>query len=210
MKTIHAAELDAMELRSRVQLATSLPGVKPVVLVGTRGATGVTNLAPFSSVVHLGSSPLLLGMVTRPDVVERHTLANLSWSRCWTLNHLHPGLVRAAHQCSARYPAHVSEFAATGLVEHYEPGFAAPFVAESRFRVGLELAEIVDIASNGTKLIVGRVKLVQLPEERLRPDGSVDLEGLEAVASTALDTYFGVTGSLRLPYAKVPEAPGDA
>jgi flavin reductase (DIM6/NTAB) family NADH-FMN oxidoreductase RutF len=194
-----------MESRARIQLATSLPGVKPVALVGTRDARGGANLAPFSSIVHLGSNPLLLGMVSRPDVVERHTLVNILGRRCWTLNHLHPDLVRAAHQCSARYPAHVSEFEATGLTEHHEPGFAAPFVAESRFRVGLELAEIVDIASNGTKLIVGRVTLVQLPAERLRPDGSVDLEGLEAVASTALDTYFGITGSLRLPYAKVPD-----
>lgn len=204
MRTIHADELEAMDQRARVQLATSLPGVKPVALVGTRDARGMSNLAPFSSIVHLGSSPLLLGMVTRPDVVERHTLANILARRCWTLNHLHPGLVNAAHQCSARYPAEVSEFQATGLTEHDEPGFEAPFVAESRFRVGLELAEIVDIALNGTKLIIGRVKLVQVPDDHLRRDGSIDLEGLDMVASTALDTYFGITGSVRLPYAKVP------
>ena len=207
MKTITAAALEAMDKVARVQLATSLPGAKPVALVGTRDAAGVANLAPFSSVVHLGSSPALLGLITRPDVVERHTLANILTRRCWTLNHLHPGIVRAAHQCSARYPAAVSEFEATGLTEHEEPGFSAPFVAESRFRVGLELAEILDVAINGTKLIIGRVTLVQVDEAHLRADGSVDLEGLEVVASTALDTYFGLTGSIRLPYAKVPGEP---
>ena len=202
MKTITSHDLAAMDQRVRVQFATSLPGVKPVCLVGTRNAAGIGNLAPFSSVVHLGSNPALLGMVTRPDVVERHTLANILESRCWTLNHLHPGMVAAAHQCSARYPADVSEFDATGLTEHREPDFAAPFVAESRFRIGLELAELVDIPSNGTKLIVGRVTIVQVEESRLYADGSIHLEGLDVVASTALDTYFGITPLVRLPYAK--------
>lgn len=204
MKTLSSRDLEAMDKLARVQFATSLPGVKPVCLVGTRNAAGTGNLAPFSSVVHLGSNPALLGMITRPDVVERHTLANIVESRCWTLNHLHPGIVAAAHQCSARYPADVSEFDATGLTEHGEPDFAAPFVAESRFRIGLELAELIDIASNGTMLIVGRVTLVQIDEAYLSEDGSIHLEGLDAVASTALDTYFGITPLVRLPYAKAP------
>lgn len=204
MKTLTSRDFEAMDKLARVQFATSLPGVKPVCLVGTRNAAGIGNLAPFSSVVHLGSNPALLGMITRPDVVERHTLANILESRCWTLNHLHPGIVAAAHQCSARYPADVSEFDATGLTEHREPDFAAPFVAESRFRIGLELAELIDIASNGTKLIVGRVTLVQIVESCLAEDGSIQLEGLDAVASTALDTYFGITPLVRLPYAKAP------
>lgn len=202
MKTITVRDLEAMDKRVRVQFATSLPGVKPVCLVGTRNAAGIGNLAPFSSVVHLGSNPALLGMITRPDMVERHTLANILESRCWTLNHLHPGIVPAAHQCSARYPADVSEFDATGLTEHLEPDFAAPFVAESRFRIGLELVEVIDIQANHTKLIVGRVTLVQVEECRLEADGSIHLEGLDAVASTALDTYFGITPLVRLPYAK--------
>jgi flavin reductase (DIM6/NTAB) family NADH-FMN oxidoreductase RutF len=204
MKTIRAHDIEAMDKLARVQFATSLPGVKPVCLVGTRNAAGIGNLAPFSSVVHLGSNPALLGMITRPDVVERHTLANILDRGCWTLNHLHPGIVEAAHQCSARYPSDVSEFDATGLTEHREPDFAAPFVAESRFRLGLELAELIDIASNGTKMIVGRVMLVQVEESRLHPDGSIHLEGLDVVASTALDTYFGITPLVRLPYAKAP------
>jgi flavin reductase (DIM6/NTAB) family NADH-FMN oxidoreductase RutF len=202
MKTIRPRDIEAMDKLARVQFATSLPGVKPICLVGTRNSAGVANLAPFSSLVHLGSNPALLGMVTRPDVVERHTLANILDSGCWTLNHLHPGIIEAAHQCSARYPADVSEFDATGLTEHCEPDFAAPFVAESRFRIGLELAELIDIASNGTKLIVGRVTMVHVEECWLHPDGSIHLEGLDVVASTALDTYFGITPLVRLPYAK--------
>lgn len=206
MQTITSADITAMDKLVRVQFATSLPGAKPISLIGSVNAAGQTNLAPFSSVVHLGSNPALLGMISRPDLVERHTLANLLESKQWTINHLHPEILDAAHQCSARYPREISEFSATGLTEHYEENFTAPFVAESRFRIGLELEEIVNITANGTQMIIGRVVLVQL-QEPMKADGSIDLVAMENLASTALDTYYTLHQEARLAYAKVDRAP---
>ncbi|MBU6327909.1 MAG: flavin reductase [Verrucomicrobia bacterium] len=191
-----------MEPLTRVQFATSLPGAKPISLIGTIDRSGQTNLAPFSSVLHLGSSPCLLGMISRPDLVDRHTLANVKEMRAWTVNHLHPEILVAAHQCSAKYPKNVSEFEATGLTVHDHPGFPAPFVKESRFRIGLELEDLIPIPTNGTHLIVGRVVLVQVSEEYLMPHGGIDLVGLECLASTALDTYFKLQPLARLTHAK--------
>ncbi|MEX1116102.1 MAG: flavin reductase [Akkermansiaceae bacterium] len=207
MQTITAADLAAMEKLARVQFATSLPGVKPICLVGTTDFTGQTNLAPFSSILHLGSEPALLGMVSRPDLVERHTLANLIETGVWTINHLHPEILDAAHQCSARYPKEVSEFEATGLTPHYEPGFTAPFVAESRFRIGLELEDVIHIAANSTKLVVGRVVLVQLSKESRMDHGGIDLHLIDCLASTSLDTYFTVNPLARLAHAKAGDPP---
>lgn len=208
MQTLTAADIAGMELLARVQLATSLPGAKPISLIGTTDPAGRNNLAPFSSILHLGSSPCLLGMISRPDLVDRHTLANLTESRSWTINHLHPGILEAAHQCSARYPKEISEFEATGLTAHFEPDFSAPFVAESRFRIGLELEDLIHVPANGTKLIVGRVVLVQIAGDRLEDHGGVDLAGLDCLASTALDTYFRLEPLARLAHAKpgVPPA----
>jgi len=202
MKTITAADIGRMDKFARVQFATSLPGAKPISLIGTTDSVGQTNLAPFSSVVHLGSEPCLLGMISRPDLVDRHTLANLMETRCWTINHLHPEILDAAHQCSARYPKTVSEFDATGLTPHFEPGFTAPFVSESRFRIGLKLEDVIAIPANGTKLIVGRVVLVQVSENHLLDHGSVDLTALDCLASTSLDTYFTLHPLARLAHAK--------
>lgn len=195
-----------MDKLVRVQFATSLPGAKPISLIGTTNDAGQTNLAPFSSVIHLGSNPALLGMISRPDLVERHTLANILETKQWTINHLHPAILDAAHQCSARYPRETSEFAATQLTEFYHEGFRAPFVAESRFRIGLELEEIINITANGTQMIIGRVVLVQLAQAPAA-DGSIDLTGLECLASTALDTYFTLQAEARLAYAKADRAP---
>ena len=201
---ITSDDLTAMEKLTRVQFATTLPGPKPICLVGTRSPDGQSNLAPFSSVTHFGSNPVLLGMVTRPDTVDRHTLRNILETNQWTLNHVTAKIVDQAHQCSARFPAGTSEFQATGLTEHFHPEIHPPFVIESPLRIALELEELIDITSNNTKLIVGRVTLVDLPEEKHAPDGSIDLTKLGTLASTALDTYFSLTEVARLPYAKAP------
>lgn len=203
---IDTSRIAAMDKLERVQFATTLPGPKPVCLVGTRSASGLANLAPFSSITHLGSSPILMGMVTRPDIADRHTLANILATGSWTLNHVTSATVHLAHQCSARYPAGVSEFAATGLTELSHPGITAPFVAECPIRMALELEEIIPVSSNGTVLIVGRVVLVEIPDNAYFPDGSIDIAGHGSMASTALDTYFSISLHSRMGHAKSPLA----
>jgi flavin reductase (DIM6/NTAB) family NADH-FMN oxidoreductase RutF len=207
METITLSDIEEMELLARVQFATSLPGAKPISLIGTIGSEGTTNLAPFSSVVHLGSSPCLLGMVSRPDSVNRHTAANILATGCWTINHLHPQILPAAHQCSARYPQETSEFDAVGLSPLFHDGFAAPFVSESLFRIGLELIEMIPIPANGTQLIIGKVVLVQVPSVYRHDHGGIDLVGLDCLASTALDTYFQLRAPVRMRYAKPGVSP---
>ncbi|MEN8695216.1 MAG: flavin reductase family protein [Akkermansiaceae bacterium] len=195
-------EIAGMEKLARVQLATTLPGAKPICLVGTASEEGDMNLAPFSSVTHLGSNPMLIGMVTRPDVVDRHTLRNIIASKSWTLNHLVPEMIHQAHQCSARYPDDVSEFEATGLTPHFIEGFHAPFVEGSPVRYALELEDIIEIPANGTKLIVGKVTFIEIQDSALNEDGELDLVNAGSVASTALDTYFGLKTLAKLAYAK--------
>ncbi len=202
MKSITLTDIEAMEKLVRVQFANTLPGPKPISLIGSINRAGQTNLAPFSTVTHLGSNPVLIGLVSRPDLVDRHTLSNILETRSYTINHVHSGILEQAHNCSARYPREVSEFIATGLTPHFQPGITAPFVAESRLRFALDLVETIPITANDTILIIGKVSLVQLPEEHLAADGAIDLTAIGSLASTALDTYFQLNRPTRLPYAK--------
>ena len=64
--------------------------------------------------------------------------------------------------------------------------------------MALELVEIIPIPSNGTRLIVGRVLLVEMPDEAFSPDGSVDIASHGSMASTALDTYFTISEHSRI------------
>ena len=195
-------EIEGFDKLKKVQLATSLPGVKATCLVGSIDRKGNQNLSIFSTITHFGSSPLLLGMVTRPDTVERHTLSNILETEQWTLSHVTSDIVEAAHQCSAKYPRTASEFEATGLTPFFAEKFIAPAVAESPVKIGLSLDSIIDIPTNGTKLILGKVEWLSIDDEALKHDGSIDFERSGTLGSTALDTYFQVSELCRLPYAK--------
>ncbi|MFD2787352.1 flavin reductase family protein [Hymenobacter rubripertinctus] len=197
----------------RLNLINAITGFKPVNLLGTVGAAGQSNLAVISSVVHLGSNPPLLGLVMRPPSVERHSYDNIRAGGTYTLNHVHAGIARAAHLTSANFPREVSEFAATGLTEQYLDDFPAPYVRESRLKIGLQLVQQVPIEANGTVLLIGQVAHLYLPDASgvLRTDGSLDLTAAGTVALSGLDTYYEARPVARYGYARphqpLPELP---
>jgi len=78
----------------RLNLINSITGVKPANLIGTVSDDGHTNLAVFSSIVHLGSNPALLGFVLRPQhEVRRDTYDNILQNKCYTINHIHTDFI---------------------------------------------------------------------------------------------------------------------
>jgi flavin reductase (DIM6/NTAB) family NADH-FMN oxidoreductase RutF len=198
--------LEGLEQRFRANLINSLPGAKALALVGTRSREGQENLAVFNSVFHVGANPAMLGLIFRPDSVDRHTLSNIRETGVYTLNQVSAGMTEAAHQTSARYPAGVSEFVATGLQPFYYPAFEAPAVLESRVRLGLELAEEIPVRSNGTILIIGRVVWLELPDAAVGADGFADPLETGTVSVCGLDAYYALQPLGRYAYAK-PDLP---
>lgn len=196
------SDLRQMEKLQRTNFVNSLTGFKSACLVGTKNAAGNTNLAIFSSIVHLGSHPPLIGMFTRPDSVDRHTLENILETGEYTLNHLTRSMTVKAHQTSARYPREVSEFDAVGLKPTYLENFLAPFVEESVISIGLKLIETQRIVANNTILIVGEVQHVLLPEHCLGSDGFIDLELAGTLTCSGIDSYHATEQLMRLSYAK--------
>lgn len=202
LQRVTRADIDAMDKRERVKFVNSLPGFKSLALVGTQDREGNPNLAIVSTVLHLGSDPPLLGMISRPAKVARHTLENIRETGIYTLNHVHESFFEAAHQTSARYPREVSEFGSTGLTEHREPGFDAPFVAESRLRIAMKLVEELEVQANGVVMLVGEVTQVFYPPEIREADGFLDLAQAGSLAGGGLDGYYRPERIDRLSYAK--------
>ncbi len=206
MRHLTAAEIQNFERIYRLNLVNGLPGFKPANLVGTAAPDGATNLAVFSSALHLGSDPPLLGLVTRPTTVPRHTYQNLKSSGCYTLNHVPIALAAPAHYTSANFPDAVSEFDECGFTAVFRDGFPAPYVAESPLSIGLRLLEEHHI-SNGTVLLVGAVEHVYLPEKGLREDGTLDLAALGDACISGLDGYHEVMPPVRFGYARPGQLP---
>lgn len=202
-KTFTSEDISNLEKRYRVQFINSLPGFKSANLIGTIDQDGITNLAVFSSVIHIGSNPPLMGFITRPTTVPRHTYLNIKTNGFFTINHIHSDIFKQAHQTSARYDADISEFDACGLTAEFSEGFMAPYVAESRVKLGLEFVEEHPIPANDTVLIIGKVKEVKIPKDAIGEDGYLYLDRTETTVISGLDSYYTADRIARLSYAKV-------
>lgn len=208
MKHYTKAELDGLEKLTRVNLINSISGYKPANLIGTISASQQTNLAIFSSVVHLGTNPPLFGFITRPTTdVARHTYENIKKTGVYTINHVHESFVEKAHYTSAKFDRDTSEFAACQLTEEYFEGFDAPFVKESVIKLGLKFVEEIPIKLNGTILVIGEIQHLFLPENALLEDGNVDLHHAGDACISGLDGYHAVKEAVRFPFARPNNVP---
>ena len=196
-------QISEMEKRKRTALINSLSGFKSLNLIGTVNKTGQTNLAIFNSVIHLGADPALMGFISRPDSVERHTLENIKEIGYYTINHVNTDIFEKAHQTSARYKREESEFDAVSLKADYKNEFLAPYVRESNIQIGLQLKDIIPIQINNTILVVGEVVELYFPHEIWDDDrGIFDIEKAGIVAGSSLDGYHSTQLIKRMKYAK--------
>jgi flavin reductase (DIM6/NTAB) family NADH-FMN oxidoreductase RutF len=197
---ISDSEILQLDKFYRRNLINSFTGFKSLTLVGTKSKLGISNLALFSQVFHVGATPPYIGILFRPHVVPRHTFENIIETGYFTINQVHTDIVEQAHQTSARYD--ISEFEATGLSEEYLDSYDVPLVKESRVKAICELNERVDIQSNGTHLIVGLIKEMIYPEEIAGADGFLELEKAGSLTVSGLDSYHTTEQIARLAYAK--------
>lgn len=197
-------EIDFHQLpkRERAACINSVTGFKSANLIATVDENKKTNLAIFSSCVHLGSDPALIGFVQRPASVQRHTYENILATEVATLNQVHDGMYIQAHHTAARYPRHISEFTAAGLNHEYLDGFTAPFVKQSRLKLALRFVEDIDIEFNHTVLMVMLVEKIYCSDNVITQDGHIDIQQLSPVVISGLDSYHSVSPLERLPYAK--------
>jgi flavin reductase (DIM6/NTAB) family NADH-FMN oxidoreductase RutF len=202
MKHFSLAEIETWDRFYRANFINSLTGFKSVSLIGTKNEVGYTNLGVFSSIVHIGSNPALVGYINRPLEAAPHTLANIEATKFYTINHIQPSFLDIAHQTSAKYDANISEFEAVGLTAEYLHGFSAPFVQESAVKYGLELQDIIPIKLNNTFLVIGKIISAYLNENILQADGFLQLEKANSMASNGIDAYYETNLHSRYEYAK--------
>ena len=209
MNTIYLSKdkIAAMDKKYRASLINSLSGFKSVSLIGTINKNKKENLAIFSSVVHIGSDPALIGFIQRPHSVERHTLENILETSFYTINHISKSIYKQAHQTAARYEKNSSEFTEVGLTPEFRENFIAPYVLESSVKYGLEFVERIDIKVNGTILIIGRVVEILVPENLITEDGYLDIEKGSSLTCSGLDSYHTTERIARLSYAKPNSLP---
>lgn len=202
MQLISSSTFQTWERFYRANFINSLTGFKSVSLLGTVNKKGQPNLGIFSSIVHIGSQPPLVGFINRPVNAAPHTLANIEATGVYTINHIHPSFLEKAHQTSAKYPEEVSEFTEVGLTPEFLEDVTAPFVKESQVKYSLKLREIIPIQLNDTYLVIGEIQNVKLEDNILLADGFLSLDKAQSICSNGIDGYYSTSLIDRYQYAK--------
>ena len=193
--------------RYRLKFINSISGYKGVHLIGTKNKSDQTNLAIFNSIVHIGSSPPLIGFIMRPLTVERNTYSNIKETGYYTINHVHRSFLKKAHYTSTKFENTISEFDRCNLTPEYSKSFFAPFVEESNIKLGMKLKEDIEIEANGTRFIIGEIQEVIIEDDFIEEDGQIDLEKAKDVCVTGLNQYSSVVKIDKFPYARLSEFP---
>jgi flavin reductase (DIM6/NTAB) family NADH-FMN oxidoreductase RutF len=186
----------------KINLINSCSGFKSANLLGSISEDGVSNVAVFSSVTHLGSNPPTLGFILRPTTVPRDTYKNIKDSGIFTINHIHEAIIEDAHHTSAKYPKEVSEFDVTNLEEEFKGKFKAPFVKGAPVQMSMRFIEEVYVPSIDVMLVVSQIEELYIDDALLQTDGLINLSKGNIATINGLDTYAVPKFNKQLSYQR--------
>lgn len=186
----------------KINLINSCSGYKSGNLIGTKSHDGTENVAVFSSVTHIGSSPAMFGFFMRPTTVIRNTYDNIKSTGLYTINHIHRSIIEDAHHTSAKYNTSISEFDVTNLNSEYKNEFHAPFVKDAPIQLAMEFVEEYNIKANNTILVIGKIIGVFINNELIEKDGFVNLSKAEIATINGLDGYAIPENKMRFGYQR--------
>lgn len=201
-------DIEKTERIWRLNIINAVSGIKPANLIGTFSAKGVSNLAIFSSVIHLGSYPALLGFILRPqDQLNSDTFSNILENGSYTINHVHESFIEQAHYTSAKFKKEESEFEKCHFTEEFLFDFPAPFVKESVLKMGMKFLQQIPIDINKTSLIIGQIEHLIIPDEAADENGYIDVSKIKDVGISGLNNYYALQKIASFPYARAAEVP---
>jgi flavin reductase (DIM6/NTAB) family NADH-FMN oxidoreductase RutF len=195
-------QINNLEKIKKINLINSCSGYKSANLIGTISKEGITNVAVFSSVTHLGSNPPTLGFILRPTTVPRDTYKNILESGVFTINHIYEDIIEDAHHTSAKYEEAISEFDITALEDVYLNNCIAPFVKGSPVQMEMKFIEEYHIKSNNVIHIIAEIKNLFIKDDILNQDGFLDLAKAKVAAINGLDAYAIAKNNTRFNYQR--------
>ncbi len=195
-------DIENLEKIFRVNLINSCSGYKAANLIGTVSGNN-NNLAIFSSLVHLGSNPPLLGFFLRPtEIVPRHTYLNLKENQYYTINSVEKEFADKAHHTSAKYDKSISEFEIVDLEPEFINKFPSPYVKSSSIKIGMKFVEEIKISYNKSRLIVGKIVELHVNDDMIDKDGFLNLYKAEVATISGCDGYSFPKNNSRKGYQK--------
>ena len=201
IRKFNKEDIEKLDRIYKINLINSITGIKPANLVATKSDKGISNVAIFSSIVHLGSSPAHIGFFIRPQYKYRtDTFTNVKETGFFTINHVHSDIIRKSHYTSAKISSDVSEFDRMKIEEEYIDGFFAPFVKSSFIKIGLSLIKLMELPNRCT-LVIGEVDFIRVEDNSIiSKEGRIDIEDAGSVGVAGLDRYYKLSKEEEFEY----------
>lgn len=200
-------DINGLDKIFRINLINSCSGYKSANLLGSISSEGITNVAVFSSVTHLGSNPPTLGFILRPTTVPRNTYKNIHETGIFTINHIFEEILEDAHHTSAKYPEEVSEFDVTNLEMEFKDDCMAPFVKGSPVQMKMRFKEEYFIKTNEVLHVIAQIEELYVQDDLLQEDGFVNLSAGKVAAINGLDAYAVAKEYTRFSYQRPKAIP---
>lgn len=202
MKNFTRKQINEMDKIKRLNLINSCTGYKSANLIVTKSLSGISNVAIFSSITHIGSNPPMISFITRPLSVKRDTYNNIKENPYFTVNHITQNMITDAHHSSANYDENISEFNKTNLEEEYKNDIEIPFVKNSPVQLFCKYINEYHITENDTVHIIATIENLFFDEKLLHKDFWLQLDKGKVVTINGLDGYALPTIIDRFAYAK--------
>ena len=195
-------EIEKFEKVWNINLINSITGFKPANLIATRSSNSIDNVAIFSSVVHLGSNPPLIGFTLRPqDERITDTYKNISDNSFYTINSVGKNSFNVSHNTSKKYFKNISEFDELSIDKLEIDGFNAPFVKDSQIKIGLKKVDEY-LLLNKCILIVGSIEHIIINDNIIENDGNINFDKSDIVCVSGLNSYLKPKLLKKLKYVK--------
>lgn len=163
---------------------------RPIGWIGTRGADGSVNLAPYSYFNAISDNPK---MVMFSSSGRKDTLRNVEESRVFTTSMVSRNLAEKMNLTSASLPHGESEFDFAELTMQTGRLVDAPYVGEACAALECRVTEIfeakaLDGAPSGSFVVIGQVLGIHIDEAALK-DGRLDMASVAPVARLGYMDY---------------------
>ncbi len=188
-----AIDPSALKERERYRMLAGLVVPRPIGLVSTISAEGVSNLAPFSFFQAGGTSPLSLVFSASLDEAgnEKHTVQNIRARREYVISTVTREMADEMVRTSASMAADESEWADSRFTPLHSEVVAPARVAESPCHFECRLFQTVEHGNGpgAARYVIGEVVRIHV-SEALQNDGVLNPESVRTLGRMGGEWYI--------------------
>lgn len=192
----------SFESLSRVERYHLLNGIvvpRPIAWITSKSATGVVNLAPFSTFNIVSYEPPLVGvtMLLNAQGQLKDSTTNLLTSEEFVVNIGSEPMTSTIHKSAYPYPPEVAEPDVLGLSLLQSVDVAPPRLADVPLSLECTLHHVVELSTDGSKFMIGRVLRLHA-RDGIVNDGQIDSTVLRPAFRLGGPAY-GTLGDIIVP-----------